>query len=115
MRERGYGRVVTISSEAGRVGLDINVSMYGAGKAGAVGLMKHLAKEVGPAGVTVNALSLGLMDNLGSDWAAKVAQSFPIPRPGSPADAGAAVVFLASEEAGWITGQVLPVNGGANT
>jgi NAD(P)-dependent dehydrogenase (short-subunit alcohol dehydrogenase family) len=77
--------------------------------------MKHLAKEVGPAGVTVNALSLGLMDNVGSDWAAKVAESFPIPRPGSPADAGAAVVFLASEEAGWITGQVLPVNGGANT
>lgn len=112
MCDRGWGRIVTISSEAGRIGLPINVSLYGAAKAGAVGLMRHLAIEVGPAGVTVNCLSLGLMDNGGSEWTRRVAAAVPRRRPGSPADVGAAVAFLASDEADWITGQILPVNGG---
>ena len=112
MCERGRGRVVTISSEAGRMGLGIGVSLYGAAKAGAVGLMRHLAVEVAPAGVTVNCLSLGLMDNVAGEWADAVAARVPRRRLGSPADVGAAVVVLASDEAEWITGQVLPVNGG---
>ncbi len=112
MCDRGRGRVVTISSEAGRAGLGIGVSLYGAAKAGAVGLMRHLAVEVAPSGVTVNCLSLGLMDNVGGEWARAMAARVPRRRLGSPADAGAAVVFLASDEAEWITGQVLPVNGG---
>jgi 3-oxoacyl-[acyl-carrier protein] reductase len=112
MCARGRGRVVTISSEAGRTGLGIGVSLYGAAKAGAVGLMRHLAVEVAPAGVTVNCLSLGLMDNVAGDWAGAMAARVPRRRLGSPADVGAAVVFLASDEAEWITGQVLPVNGG---
>ena len=115
MCDRGHGRVVTISSEAGRTGLGIGVSLYGAAKAGAVGLMRHLAVEVAPAGVTANCLSLGLMDNVGGEWAEAIAARVPLRRLGSPADAGAAVVFLASDEAGWITGQVLPVNGGTAT
>jgi NAD(P)-dependent dehydrogenase (short-subunit alcohol dehydrogenase family) len=88
------------------------VSLYGAAKAGAVGLMRHLAVEVAPAGVTVNCLSLGLMDNVAGEWADAMAARVPRRRLGSPADVGAAVVFLASDEADWITGQVLPVNGG---
>ena len=115
MCDRGRGRVVTISSEAGRMGLGLGVSLYGAAKAGAVGLMRHLAVEVAPSGVTVNCLSLGLMDNVAGDWAGAMAGRVPRRRLGSPADVGAAVVFLASEEAGWITGQVLPVNGGTAT
>lgn len=112
MCERGWGRVVTISSEAHRAGLDIGVSLYGAAKAGAIGFLRHLAVEVAPTGVTVNALSLGLMDNVAGEWADAVARTVPRRRLGSPADVGAAVCFLASDEAGWITGQVLPVNGG---
>jgi NAD(P)-dependent dehydrogenase (short-subunit alcohol dehydrogenase family) len=115
MCDRGHGRILTISSEAGRTGLGIGVSLYGAAKAGAVGLMRHLAVEVAPAGVTVNCLSLGLMDNVGGEWADAMAARVPRRRLGSPADVGAAVVFLASDEAEWITGQVLPVNGGAAT
>jgi NAD(P)-dependent dehydrogenase (short-subunit alcohol dehydrogenase family) len=115
MVERGWGRVVTISSEAGRVGLAFNVALYGAAKAGAIGLMRHVAMEVGPHGVTANCLTLGMMDNVDGDWADAVARSLPTGRLGSPDDVGAAVAFLASDEAAWITGQVLPVNGGAAT
>ena len=115
MRARGWGRIITISSEAGRVGLDIGVSLYGAAKAGAVGLMRHLAVEVAPFGVTVNSLSLGLIGNRQSEWADRVAGTVPRRRLGTPGDVGAAVAFLASDEADWITGQVLPVNGGSYT
>ena len=112
MCERGWGRVITISSEAGRFGLPIHVSLYGAAKAGAVGLMKHLAHEVGPSGVTCNALALGSMNNI-PDRGQNARH--PRPRAGTPADIGAAVVYLASDEADWVTGQVFPVNGGAFT
>jgi NAD(P)-dependent dehydrogenase (short-subunit alcohol dehydrogenase family) len=115
MVERGWGRVVTISSEAGRHGLDIGVSLYGASKAGALGLMRHVAIEVAPFGVTVNSVSLGLIGNVSSEWADRVARTLPRRRLGTPADIGAAVAFLASDDADWITGQVLPVNGGAYT
>jgi 3-oxoacyl-[acyl-carrier protein] reductase len=115
MCDRGWGRIVVISSEAGRVGLGIGVSLYGAAKAGAVGLVRHVAVEVAPSGVTANCLSLGLMDNVPGEWADAMARRVPRGRLGSPADVGAAVVFLASDEAGWITGQVLPVNGGTAT
>jgi NAD(P)-dependent dehydrogenase (short-subunit alcohol dehydrogenase family) len=115
MIERGWGRVVTISSEAGRHGLDIGVSLYGAAKAGALGLMRHVAVEVAPFGVTVNSVSLGLIGNVSSDWADRVARTVPRRRLGTPEDIGAVVAFLASDAADWITGQVLPVNGGAYT
>lgn len=115
MIERGWGRVIVISSEAGRFGLDINVALYGAGKAGAVGLLRHVAMEVAPLGVTMNALSLGLMDNNASEWADAIAKTIPRRRLGTPTDIGNAVAFLASDEADWITAQVLPINGGSHT
>jgi len=86
------------------------VSLYGAAKAGAIGLMKHLAHEVGPHGVTCNALALGGMEGLPGDGSRN-----PVPRHGSPRDIGAMTAFLASDEAEWVTGQVIPVNGGAIT
>jgi 2-hydroxycyclohexanecarboxyl-CoA dehydrogenase len=110
MCERGWGRVVTISSEAGRVGLPIRVSLYGAAKAGAIGLMKHVAHEVGPLGVTCNSLALGRMESPTSS-----PRGNAIPRNGTGQDIGATVAFLASDGGEWITGQVIPVNGGAVT
>jgi len=109
MCERGWGRVITIASEAGRVGLPIRVSLYGAAKAGAIGLMKHVAHEVGPLGVTCNALALGSMENVPGP------ARYPIPRKGTGRDVGATCAFLASDGAEWITGQVISVNGGAIT
>jgi 2-hydroxycyclohexanecarboxyl-CoA dehydrogenase len=110
MCDRRWGRVITIASEAGRVGLPIRVSLYGAAKAGAIGLMKHLAHEVGPLGITCNALALGGMEGIPADPSRN-----PIPRLGTGRDVGATVAFLASDGAEWITGQVIPVNGGAVT
>jgi NAD(P)-dependent dehydrogenase (short-subunit alcohol dehydrogenase family) len=110
MCERRWGRVVTISSEAGRVGLPIRVALYGAAKAAAIGLTKHIAHEVGPLGVTCNALALGTMEGVSFD-----ASRYPIPRLGTGHDVGEAVAFLASDGAEWITGQVIGVNGGTVT
>jgi 2-hydroxycyclohexanecarboxyl-CoA dehydrogenase len=115
MCERGWGRVISISSEAARNGVDLGIAVYGAAKAGSVGLMRHVAREVGPFGVTWNALSLGVMGPLESEFSERMARSVPRRRIGLPSDVAAAAVFLASDEAEWITGQVLPVNGGALT
>jgi len=115
MCERGFGRIVTISSEAGRVGVAFGVSLYGAAKAAAVSFTRHLAMEVGPFGVTANCLSLGLMDNVPEAMRNALAAQHPTRRVGTPDDVGAAVVYLASNEASWVTGQLLPVNGGFAT
>ena len=109
MCERGWGRIITIASEAGRVGLPIRVALYGAAKAGAIGLMKHVAHEVGQYGVTCNSLALGSMDN--NPGPAR----YPVPRKGPGRDVGATCAFLASDGAEWVTGQVIGVNGGAIT
>ncbi len=113
MCDRGWGRIVTISSEAGRVGLDIGVSVYGVAKAGASHLMRHLAREVSPHGVTANSISLGLMDNVPDEFTARIIPTIPARRLGTPDDVGGAVAFLASDEAAWITGQTLVLNGGS--
>jgi 3-oxoacyl-[acyl-carrier protein] reductase len=113
MCERGWGRIITISSEAGRVGLDINVSVYGVAKAGASHLMRHLAREVGPNGVTCNTVALGLMDNVPDEFAGPIIRTIPARRLGTPSDVGGAVSFLTSDDAEWITGQTLVLNGGS--
>jgi NAD(P)-dependent dehydrogenase (short-subunit alcohol dehydrogenase family) len=112
MCDRGWGRIVTISSEAGRIGVGFGISLYGAAKAGAVGFSHHLATELIGTGVTVNCLSLGLMAASPDD-----ARRPPPPtvRLGRPEDVAGAVCFLASDAAEWITGQTLPVNGGHTT
>jgi 3-oxoacyl-[acyl-carrier protein] reductase len=116
MCARRGGRIITISSGAAQVGLAIGVSLYAAGKGGAVAFMRHLAMEVAPFGVTVNTLALGLMANAaGTPGVPGIERTIPLGRAGLPEDVGAAVVFLASREAGWITGQTIGVNGGAVT
>ncbi len=113
MCERKWGRIIIISSEAWRTGTNFGISLYGAAKAGALGFMRHLAAEVGPDGVTANAVALGIMDNLpGID---ALTRHNPVARAGSPEDVAAAVIYLASSEASWVTGQTIPVNGGQIT
>jgi 3-oxoacyl-[acyl-carrier protein] reductase len=112
MCERGWGRIVTISSEAGRMGLPTGVSLYGASKAAAIGFSRHLALELVGTGVTVNCVALGLIargpeDDRRPPW--------PTARLGRPDDIAGAVCYLASDAAAWVTGQVLGVNGGALT
>ncbi|WP_082140352.1 SDR family NAD(P)-dependent oxidoreductase [Halomonas sp. PR-M31] len=112
MGERGFGRIVIISSESWRVGLSFGLTNYAAAKSASLGFMRHLAHEVGRKGITANAVSLGTMNNFGYDEQAK---STAVGRAGTPEDVGALVTYLASSEAAWMTGQVLPLNGGAIT
>lgn len=113
MCERGWGRVITISSGAGRTGLNIGVSIYGAAKAGSINLMRHLSQEVAKHGVTCNAIALGLMDNVPEEFAKHIIPTIPCGRLGTPKDAGYMSGFLASNEASWITGQLFCVDGGS--
>jgi NAD(P)-dependent dehydrogenase (short-subunit alcohol dehydrogenase family) len=116
MCDRGWGRVITIASGAGMVGLRIGVSAYGAGKGGAIGFMRHLAVESARHGVTANTLALGLMTNPGGPGVAEaLARQIPVGRTGRPEDIGALCVYLASPEASWMTGQTIHINGGAVT
>ena len=114
MLSRGWGRVVVVSSDAGRAGSSAGVTIYGSCKAAAVQLVRNLSQEVADSGVTVNAIALGPMDNLPKEYEEWMIRAIPVGRMGRPEDAGAAAVFLASEESAWITGQLLPVNGGMN-
>ena len=113
MRERGQGRVLIITSESHRLGLAMGLSHYAAAKSATLGYMRALAAEVGHDGVTVNALSLGTMNNF--EGSERAAASTIVGRAGSPEDVGAAALYLCSDEAGWMTGQTIPLNGGACT
>jgi len=116
MCDRGWGRVITIASGAGMVGLRIGVSAYAAGKGGAIGFMRHLAIESARFGVTANTLALGLMTNPGGPGVAEaLARQIPVGRTGTPEDIGALCVYLASPEASCMTGQTIHINGGAVT
>jgi NAD(P)-dependent dehydrogenase (short-subunit alcohol dehydrogenase family) len=116
MCERRFGRVITISSVAGQSGIALGISLYGAGKGGAIAFMRHLAIEVAATGVTVNTLALGLMTDVGvGAGTAQLARMIPVGRVGTPEDVGAAVVYLASDEASWMTGQTIGLNGGSLT
>lgn len=116
MRDRGFGRIITISSGAGTSGLGLGVSAYGASKGGAISFMRHLALENARAGVTANSVALGLMQGPAEPEAtAAIEKTIPVRRLGSPEDVGAICVYLASREAGWMTGQTLELNGGSTT
>ena len=115
IRQRS-GRIIAISSVVGQMG-NAGQANYAASKAGLIGFCKALAREVASRQVTVNVVAPGLVETdmtrtiAGSakvDWAAQI----PLGRMGTPADIAAAVGFLASDEASYITGQVLAVNGG---
>jgi 3-oxoacyl-[acyl-carrier protein] reductase len=116
MMKRRHGRIIGITSIVGVTG-NPGQANYAASKAGLIGFCKALAREVASRNVTVNVVAPGLIgtdmtkaitDNAKSDWAAQI----PMGRMGTPEEVAAAVRFLASDEASYITGQVLAVNGG---
>lgn len=113
MRERGHGRLLVITSESHRIGLSMGLSHYAAAKAATLGYMRAVAAEVGHYGVTFNALSLGTMNNF--EGHERAAVSTLIGRAGTPQDVGAAALYLCSDEAAWMTGQTIPLNGGSCT
>lgn len=111
------GRIVSLVGDSSRIG-EANLSIVAAARAGTIALSKSLAKELGRNNITVNALSLGLVQTAHSDAdflaknMDKIVKSYPLRRIGRPDDIAPAVAFLASDNAGWITGQILSVNGG---
>lgn len=113
MKARGHGRILITTSESHRLGLAMGLSHYAGAKSASLGYMRALAAELGHHGVTVNALSLGTMNNF--EGHERAATSTLIGRAGTPEDVGAAALYLCSDESGWMTGQTIPLNGGACT
>jgi NAD(P)-dependent dehydrogenase (short-subunit alcohol dehydrogenase family) len=115
MCEREWGRIITISSGAGTAGVNIGVAPYSAGKGGGIGFTRTLALEVARTGVTANSIALGLMGMPDPTITARIAKTIPVGRTGTPEDIGAACVWLASDEASWVTAQTIQINGGSIT
>jgi len=116
MMKNRWGRIVNIASVVGQAG-SAGQANYAASKAGLIGLTKTLAQEMASRNITVNAVAPGYIDTdmtkvLPEEVRAKILASVPLGRMGKPEDIAAAVKFLASEDAGYITGHVLAVNGG---
>lgn len=116
MIRKGKGRIINIGSMWGKVGASMEVA-YSAAKAGVRGLTMALAKELGPSGITVNCVEPGVIATemnaaLTKEALEELTAETPLCRLGTPADVANAVYFLASEEAGFITGQCLGVDGG---
>lgn len=114
MRAQNHGRILIITSEAHRLGQEYGLTHYAAAKSAALGFMRNLAREVGREGVTANALSLGAMDNF-DDFTDIAAKATAVGRAGSAQDVGAASLYLVADEAGWMTGQTIALNGGSTT
>lgn len=122
MKAAGSGRIVNVASGAG-LGVSLTgIQAYAAAKAAQIGLTRQLAHELGPFGVTVNAVAPGFVrsnpdterqwERYGEEGQRALVEGIPLRRLGSPADIADAVLFLASRYAGWITGEVLSVSGG---
>jgi acetoacetyl-CoA reductase len=117
MRERSFGRVINISSINGQKG-QLGLSNYCAAKAGMIGLTRALALENARKGVTVNAIAPGyvateLLANVSEEVMKSIVGQIPVGRIGEPEDVARCVTFLAADEASWITGSTLTINGGA--
>ena len=118
MQAQRYGRIINISSSAGRMVSTLGGAHYTASKAGLLGLTRAAAKELGQFGITVNAVCPGMIDteltheNAAPDLLERLAAGYPIPRLGTALEVADLICFAASEAAGYITGTSLDINGG---
>ncbi|MFM7272153.1 MAG: 3-oxoacyl-ACP reductase FabG [Actinomycetes bacterium] len=115
MRAR-FGRIVNVSSVGGHLG-GAGQANYSAAKAGLLGLTRSVAREYASRGITCNVVAPGpivtsMTEGLGEEWMANTAQHVPLGRFGTPEECAATIAFLCSDEAGYITGVLLPVDGG---
>ena len=120
MRRAGWGRVITISSMAGRMGGITVGCAYATSKAALIGMTRNLGRAVAGDGITVNAVAPGpiesaMYDEFTREQRATLERSIPVGRLGRPEEIGALVSFLASDAAGYITGAIIDANGGAFT
>ena len=118
MKAQRYGRIVNISSTAGRMVSTLGGAHYTTSKTGLLGLTRAAAKELGVYGITVNAVCPGMIDteltreNASPETLERLAKGFPVPRLGTAVEVADLICFAASEEAGYITGASLDINGG---
>lgn len=118
MQERGWGRIVNVSSTAGKNISTVGGAHYTAAKAGVLGFTRHLANEVAALGITVNAVCPGLIETrmiqqtINPKTIDEYARSFPVPRLGKPEEVAAMIRYLTSEDASYVTGAALDINGG---
>ena len=117
MKKQGWGRIVNIASVAGKMGAMVAGLHYTASKAGIIAMGKVLARHCGPYGITVNTVAPGpTATEMTADWTeeemARLTQNIPLGRYGTMEEIAAGVLYLVSEEAGFVTGECLDVNGG---
>jgi 3-oxoacyl-[acyl-carrier protein] reductase len=122
MKERRYGRIVNISSGAGRSVSLTGIQAYASAKAGQIGFTRQTAHELGPFGITVNSIAPGFIlsnptsiaqyESYGEEGQRKLVESIATRRLGRPEDIANGVLFFVAEESSWVTGQVLSIDGG---
>jgi len=122
MKARGWGRIVNISSGAGRSVSLTGIQAYASAKAGQIGLTRQMAHELGPYGITVNCIAPGFVlsnpttqaqwDGYGPDGQRALLERIPVRATGTPADIARGVLFFAVPAAGWVSGQTLSIDGG---
>jgi 3-oxoacyl-[acyl-carrier protein] reductase len=118
MKAQNYGRIINVSSSAGRQVSTLGGAHYTASKTGLLGLTRAAAKELGKFGITVNAVCPGMIDteltheNASPELLERLASSYPVPRLGTALEVADLICFAASEAAGYITGASLDINGG---
>jgi NAD(P)-dependent dehydrogenase (short-subunit alcohol dehydrogenase family) len=115
MRAR-FGRIINVSSVGAHLG-GAGQANYAAAKAGLLGLSRSVARELGSRGITCNVVApgpivTGMTEAMGEEWMAGVGALVPLGRPGTPEECAAVIAFLCSEPAGYVTGALVPVDGG---
>jgi 3-oxoacyl-[acyl-carrier protein] reductase len=123
MKQRGWGRIINISSGAGLTVSKTGIQAYASAKAGQIGFTRQMARELGPFGITVNCIAPGFIlsnpatqaqwDGYGPDGQRDLVAGIATGRLGRPADIANGVQFFASERSGWVTGQVIAIDGGS--
>jgi 3-oxoacyl-[acyl-carrier protein] reductase len=123
MKERGWGRIINISSGAGLTVSKTGIQAYASAKAGQLGFTRQMAHELGPFGITVNCIAPGFIlsnpttqqqwDGYGPDGQRALVGEIAMRRLGQPADIANGVSFFAAEQSGWVTGQVIAIDGGS--